>query len=224
MAFVAFEPVGNVLDIGSLILHGDGFFNRNDVHAYTTAAHGDHRSNLLKRKEGHALKKHGQFRVFVHQGYVHVGILSAAGDEHGHPIDAVLAFICCSRNGAFLGVLVSVVILQHAKDGQFVQKFVQTGIVRRVMLLGVHFMEQGIRMMLANLEEVAGKHVQEQVKGGFAGYGVHLVLKDAGKAPVFRSVGVHLYLAGHTVRDVADEFKELGIGVFVAKVLGDKLL
>ena len=62
-------------------------------------------------------------------------------------------------------------------------------------------------MMLTDLEEIAGKHVQQQVERGFAGHCIHFILEDAGKPPVFRGVGIHLDLAGNTVGDVTDEFK-----------------
>ena len=84
-------------------------------------------------------------------------------------------------------------------------------------------MELGITPVLPYLEGAAGKHCKEKVQRGFTGYGIHLILEDAGKAPVFRGFRSHLDLSGNPVRDVTDEFNELGIGVFVAKVLGDKL-
>ena len=76
--------------------------------------------------------------------------------------------------------------------------------------------------MLAHLERIARQHVQEQVQRGFAGDGVHLVLEDAGQAPVLRCLRGHFDFTGNAVRDVADQLDELGIGVFVSKVLGDK--
>ena len=77
--------------------------------------------------------------------------------------------------------------------------------------------------MLAYLEEVPREHVQKEIQGGLAGYGIHLVLEDAGKAPVFGGFGRHLDLSGDAVRDVADEFQQFRIRVLVAQVLGDKL-
>ena len=35
MAFILFEPVGDMLDVDGLILHGNGLFYRNDMHADT---------------------------------------------------------------------------------------------------------------------------------------------------------------------------------------------
>ena len=75
-------------------------------------------------------------------------------------------------------------------------------------------------MMLTDLEEIAGKHVQQQVERGFAGHCIHFILEDAGQPPVFRGVGIHLDLAGNTVGNVTDEFQQFGVRVFVSLVLG----
>ena len=77
--------------------------------------------------------------------------------------------------------------------------------------------------MLAHLEGVAWKHREHQVESGLALDGIHLILEDAGQAPVFGGFGGHLYLAGDAVGDVTQELDEFRVGVLVAKVLGNKL-
>ena len=91
------------------------------------------------------------------------------------------------------------------------------------MLPGVKLMQLCIPPVLPYLECAAGKHCKEKVQGGLPGCSIHLILKDAGKAPVLRGFGCHLDFAGNTVRDMTHELYELGIGIFVSKVLGDKL-
>ena len=73
------------------------------------------------------------------------------------------------------------------------------------MLLAVHFVKLVTGPVFAHLERTAGKHVKEKVQGGFPCDCIHLVFKDARKAPVFGGFGSHLYLSGNTVRDVTDE-------------------
>ena len=77
--------------------------------------------------------------------------------------------------------------------------------------------------MLAHLERTAGQHGKHQVQRSLPGDGVHFILEDAGKAPVLRGFSCHLDFAGNAVRDMTDQLDELGIGIFVAKVLWDKL-
>ena len=120
--------------------------------------------------------------------------------------------------------MVSVVVLQHAEESQLVQQVVKLLLGGGIVLLGVELVQLGACPVLAHLEGIAGKHIQEEVQGGFAGDGVHLILEDAGQAPVLRGFGGHLDLSGNAVRNVADQLDELGVGIFVTKVLGDKLL
>ena len=124
--FILFEPVGDMFYVDGLVLHGDGLFHRNHVHTDAGAAHGHHGGNFLQREEGHALEEHGKLRMLVHELYVHVGIFRAAGNEHRHPVNAVLAL----KRGAgvralAIGVMVSIVILQHAQIRQLVQQGVK---------------------------------------------------------------------------------------------------
>ena len=221
---IPLEPVGDVLDVDGLVLHRDGLLHRDDVHADAGAAHGHHRRDLLQREEGHPLEEHRQLRMLVHELDVHVGVLGRSRDEHRHPVDAVLPVETGAGHGAFLRVLVAVVILQHAEVGELVQQFVEGLVVRGVMLLRIHLMQFRIGVVLAHAEEVPGQHVQQEIQRGLPGHGVHLVLEDAREAPVLGGVGVHLDLSGDAVRDVADEFQELGIGILIPFVLGDKLL
>ena len=224
VSLILFEPVGDVFDIDRLVLHGNGFFYGNYVHANSGAAHGHHGGDFLQREEGHALEEHGKLWMLVHELHVHVGVFCAAGHEHRYPVNAVLAL----KRGAgvralAIGVMVSVIVLQHAKIRQFVQQGIEVCFRRGIMLLAVEFMELVPGPVLAHFERIAGKHVQEQVQRGFAGDGIHLVLEDTGQAPVLRCLRGHFDFAGNAVRDVADQLNELGIGVFVTKVLGDKL-
>ena len=73
------------------------------------------------------------------------------------------------------------------------------------MFFSVPLVEFRVCVMLSYFEEVAWEHVQEQIQRGFAGYGVHFILKDAGEAPILRGVGRHLDFSGNAVRDVTDE-------------------
>ena len=91
------------------------------------------------------------------------------------------------------------------------------------MLLGVQLMQFGIAVMLSHFEEVARKHIQEQIQRGLPSGGIHLVLEDAGETPILWGIGVHLDFSGNTVRDVTDKFQQFRVRVFVAFVLGDKL-
>ena len=213
-----------MLYVYGLVFHGDSLLHGYYMHADTAAAHGNERSHFLQREEGHTLEEHGKFRVLVHKRYAHVGVLCAAGNKHGNPVNAVFTV----ERGAWIRalavcVMVSVVVLQHTEDGKFIQELIQGFVVRGEVLFGVKLMKLGIAPVLPYLEGAAGKHCKEKVQRGFTGYGIHLILEDAGKAPVFRGFGCHLDFSGNPVRDVTDEFNELGIGVFVAKVLGDKL-
>ena len=113
MSLVAFKPVGDMLYVGSLILHGYCFLHGDDMHAYAAAAHRYHGGNLLQRQESHTLKEHCQLRMLVHQLHVHIGVLGAARDEHRHPVFAVFALEGGARHRTVLGVVVAVVVLQH---------------------------------------------------------------------------------------------------------------
>ena len=77
--------------------------------------------------------------------------------------------------------------------------------------------------MLAHFERVAGEHIQKQVQGGLPRHGIHFILKNTGKPPVFRGIGGHFDFPGYTVRNVTYQFDKFGIRVFVTHVLGDKL-
>ena len=120
--------------------------------------------------------------------------------------------------------MVSVVVLQHSEIRQFVQQLVETLVVRRVVLLGVHRVQLRVGVMLADLKEITGQHIKQQVERRLTRHRIHLVLEDTGESPVFRGVGCHLNLTGNTVRHMADELQQFRIGVFVALVLGDKFL
>ena len=134
-----------MLYINGLILHGDGFFYGYDMHADTAAAHRNHGGNLLQRKEGHTLKEHSQLRMLVHQFHVHIGIFRAAGHEHGHPVDAVFPLEGGARiRPLAIGVMVPVVIFQHAEVCQLVQQLVQALVIGGVMLLCIHLVQFGV--------------------------------------------------------------------------------
>ena len=224
MAFIPLEPIGNVLDVHGLVLHGDGLFHRDDMHTDAGAAHGHHRRNLFQRKEGHPLEEHRQLRMLVHELDVHVRVFGRSGNEHRHPVDAVLPFIGRPGNGAVLGVLVPIIVLQHAEVGQLVQQGVEPLLGRGIVVQPVQFMKPVPGPVLSHLERTAWQHVQQEVQGGLPGDGVHLVLENTGQPPVFRGFGRHPDLSGDAVRDVPDQFDELGIRVLVPEMLGDELL
>ena len=214
-----------MFDIHRLVLHRDSFLYRNDVHSYTASAHRHHRRDLLQRQECHALEEHRQLRMTVHQFGVHVGIFGTTGNEHRHPVYSVLAVECRSFvRSLTVGVMVAIVILQHTEIRQLVQQLIERLVVRRVVPLGVHLVQLRVRVVLANLKEITGQHVQQQVQRRFSCHSVHLILKDTSETPVFRGIGGHLDLTGNTVRDVTDELQQLWIRVLVPFVLRHKFL
>ena len=194
------------------------------MHAYAAAAHRYHGCDLLQRQESHTLKEHRQLWMLVHQLYVHIGVLGAARDEHRHPVFAVFALEGGARHGTVLGVVVAVVVFKHAEVSQLVQQGVEAFFRRCVVFLAVQLMQLAACPVFTHLERIAGKHVQQEVQRGFAGDCVHLILEDTGQAPVFGSLGGHLYLSGNAVCDVAHQLYQLGVGVFVSKMFGDKLI
>ena len=224
VALIPLEPIGNMLDVHGLVLHRNGLFHRDDVHADAGTTHGYAGRDLLQREERHPLEEHGQFRMLVHEFHIHVRVLGAAGNEHGHPIDAVLALVGRSGHGAVLGIFVPVVILQHTEVGQFVQQGIEIRLGGSIMVLAVEFMELVPGPVLADFDGVSRQHVQEEVQGSFPGDGIHLIFEDAGKAPVLRGFRRHLDLARDPVRDMAHELDEFRVRVLVPKVLGDELL
>ena len=160
MSLVFLEPVTDMFDIHTLVLHRDGFLHGDDVHTYSASAHRHHRRDLLQRQECHALEEHRQLRMAVHQVGVHVRVLGAARNEHRHPVNSVLAV----EGGAFVrtltvGVMVAVVVFQHAEIRQLVEQLVETLIVLCVVLLGVHLVQPRVRVMLAYLKEITGQHI-----------------------------------------------------------------
>ena len=164
MSLIAFEPVADMLDVSRLVLHRDGFLHGDDVHTDTASAHRYHRGYFLQRQEGHALEEHAQLRVFLHQLLVHVGVFGAAGHEHRHPIDTVLAVVGRAGHRTVFGVFVAVVIFEYAEPCHQVQQLVEGLVVRRIMLLRIHRVQLLVRVVLAYLEEIAGQHVQQQVE------------------------------------------------------------
>ena len=43
-----------------------------------------------------------------------------------------------------IGIVVAVIVLQHAEHGKLVQELVQALVVRGIMLLCIHLMQQGV--------------------------------------------------------------------------------
>ena len=222
MAFVALEPVGDVLNVDGLVFHRDGLLHRDDMHSDAGSAHRDHRGDFFQGKEGHPFEEHSQFRMFLHQRLVHIGIFRTAGNKHGNPVHAVLALIAGSGNRTVLGVFVPVVVFHYAQTGHQVQKVVERLFRRGVVLLAVELVQLLISPVFANAEGISGKHVQHQVQRSLAGDGIHLVFENAGQPPVLRGFGGHFDFAGNAIRDVADQFDKFRVGIFVAKMLRDK--
>ena len=222
MAFITLKPIGYVLNINTLILHRDGFLHGDDVHPDTCAAHRHHRGDLFQRQESHTFEEHRQFGMLVHQVGVHIGVFGAAGHEHRHPIDAVLAVVGGAGHRTVVSVFVAIVVLQHSKVGKFVKEFVKRLIIRSVVLLFVPFVEQLIGAVLTNFQSPLRQHIKEQVQRGLAGFRIHLIFKDAGQSPVFGGVSGHFDLAGHAVGDLADELQQFRVRVLVPFVFRDK--
>ena len=76
MALIFLQPVGDVLQVHGPVFHLNRLFDGNDVHAYSTASGRNHLRDPGKRKVCHALEEHGKLRVTVHEGRVHVCVLS----------------------------------------------------------------------------------------------------------------------------------------------------
>ena len=180
MALITLQPVGDMLDVSSLVHHADGFLYRDDVHADTRSTHRHHWGDFFQRQECHAFKEHSQFRMLVHQFNVHIGVFRAARNEHRHPIDAILALERGASHRTIFGVFVAVVVFQHAEVSQFVEQLVKGLVVLRVVFLSVPFHQFGVGMMLAHRESLVANDVKQQVERGLACLGIHLVFKDAG--------------------------------------------
>ena len=220
-----------MLDVHAPVLHRDGFLHGNDVHTDTRTAHRHHRRDFLQRQEGHALEEHRQLGMTIHQFGVHVGVLGTSRHKHRHPIHPLLPreigpFIvhCPLSIVQFHGILIPVVVLEHTEIREFVEQVVQTLVVRRIVLLGVHLVQLRVGVVLANLEEIAGQHVQQQIQRCLTRCGIHFVLEYARQAPVLRSIGGHLDFTGHSVRHVTNELQQFRIRILVAPVLRDKLV
>ena len=129
--------------------------------------------------------------MFIHQVGVHVGVFRRAGHEHGHPVNPVFAVVSGAWYRSLFGVFIAIVVFQHAKVGKFVQQFVKRLVVRRVVFFGIPLVEQLIGSVFADFQASFGQHIQQQIQGGFAGYGIHLIFEDARQAPVFGSIAGH---------------------------------
>ena len=103
-----------MLDVDGLVFHGDGFFDRDYVHADAGTSWRNHRGDLFKRQERHSLEEHGQFRMFLHEIFVHVGIFARSRDEQRHPIASVFFVIGGAGDWSVFGVLVAIVIFDQA--------------------------------------------------------------------------------------------------------------
>ena len=157
VSLVFLEPIADMFDINGLVLHGDGFLHGNDMHADARTAHGDERRDLLEREEGHALEEHRELGMTVHEFGVHVRIFGAARHKHRHPVDAVLAVEGGAGVGSLpVGIVVAVVVFQHAEIGKAVQQFVEALVIGRIVFLSIPRMQLGVGVVLAHFEEIAG--------------------------------------------------------------------
>ena len=92
-AFVFFQPVGNVLDIGGPVLCFNGFFHGDDVHPDARAARRNHGGDVLQGQEGHALKKSRHLGIVLDLLLVHIEKFRAAGYEHRQNVLLFMPFV-----------------------------------------------------------------------------------------------------------------------------------
>ena len=214
VSFVTFQPVTDMFDVHGRVFHFDGFFNGNHVHADACSSRRNHCCNLFKRQKGHTLEEHCKFRMAIHKSLVHVGVLCRAGHEQRNPVLAVFLVVGRTGDRAVFGIFVAVVVFQHTKFAQFLQKLVKL-CASLVAVNVAHFQHFGIGIVFAHL------HLQHKVKCRLGLLMRKFVLEYARKAPVLgvcRSNAVQF--CRQTVGNFAYQLQQLGVGIFVVHVLG----
>ena len=87
LALVLIQPVRDVLHRNGLVFRFNGLFHRDHVHTDARASGRHHGGDLLQGQTAHPLEETAHFGMFLQNCIVHVGELSAAGNEHGqHPL------------------------------------------------------------------------------------------------------------------------------------------
>lgn len=184
-----------MLNVERLIFHGDGLFNRDDVHAHTAAARRQQVCLAGKRHIGHAFKEFGEFRMLlqprVAPGQVcilfHVEQFCAAGDEHGKNV----APLRLRRGAAIVVIVVTVVIFQQADVTHLIEQFLKMRLLLVRDLVHAPEFFDGIR----------GAKLHGQGNIG------HFIRHDAGQTPVFCVARVQL--AEFMLNNVGDLFAKL---------------
>ena len=212
MPLVLFQPIGEVLYIHRLVFRLYRLFDGNDVHADAAASRRNHSRDFFERQERHALEEHRKLGVSVHKRGVHVRVFGRARHEQRHPIPAVGASKTRSLNRTVFGVLVAVVVFQHAQNRQLVDNLVKLGIRfrsnRRALF---HFFQ---RVFLPQL------HLEKKVERDVAFLLCQLVLEYARKAPILGVLGLYaVQLRRQPVRDFSDKLQKPRVGIFVVYML-----
>lgn len=184
-----------MLDVERLVLHRDGLFHRDDVHAHAAAARRQQMRLARQRHVGHALKELGKLRMLLQPGVparklrilLHVEQLRAARYEHRQDIPPLRG----RRSAPVVVIVVAVVVFQKADVAHLVEQLLEM----RLLLL----------RDLVHLPELFDGVGRAELHGqGDVG---HLVGHDAGQPPVFRVLRAHL--AELVVDDVRDLFAKL---------------
>ena len=78
---ILFKPVGEMLDGDGFVLHADCLLDRDDMHADSGAALGDHLGDAAERKLCHQVEEGGKLRELVREGGLHHHEFRGARDE-----------------------------------------------------------------------------------------------------------------------------------------------
>lgn len=185
-----------MLDVERLVLHRDGLFHRDDVHAHAAAARRQQMRLARQRHVGHALKELGELRMLLQPGVparklrilLHVEQLRAARYEHRQDIPPLRG----RRSAPVVVIVVAVVIFQKTDVAHLVEQLLEM----RLLLL----------RDLVHLPELFDGVGRAELHGqGDVG---HLVGHDAGQPPVFRVFRAHLAeLVVDDVRDLLPSFR-----------------
>ena len=92
LSLILLQPVREMLNVHRLVLRGNGFLDRNDVHTDARASGGHHRGDLRQRHKCHIVKELRDFRVLLRLLDVHVHELCTAGNKDGQNI--LLLMVC----------------------------------------------------------------------------------------------------------------------------------
>ena len=127
VAFVFFQPVGQMLNVHGLIFHGDRFLYRDDMHTDARASGRYHLGNAGQGNKGHTLKERGHIRMILQtritsvRQFFHVEQLCGTGYEHGQNISSFRLF----PGTAIVVVMITVIILQKSDIAHLIQQLLE---------------------------------------------------------------------------------------------------